>query len=189
MPADTKLKAYDFVKELTTQVITLASAILAFSVTFYKEILSANPTHPYLLATSWFLFLGSLIPGLWALGALSQQLNAIPKAEDLDIYSTNVRSLVGAQQIMFLVALTMLMFSVVINKPSTASNSSTAINGPLTVTGAISATGPLMATGSIVASGPISASGSVTVNGPVNATGPVTVGHTAGVNRPRRRRP
>jgi hypothetical protein len=75
---DTKLKAVDFVRESATQLITLSSAILVFSGTFYKDIVSGAPAHRSSFVISWFLFLLSLVPGILVLGALSSDLKCNP---------------------------------------------------------------------------------------------------------------
>jgi len=82
LPNETKLKAFDLVKEWATQLITVASATLVLSATFYKDIFSASGVakHPNYLGASWFLFLLSIVLGIGVLGALSYHLNEVKSA-------------------------------------------------------------------------------------------------------------
>jgi len=73
---DDQLKlAFQFASELTKQLITLATGILALSVTFTKDILKSVPARGrYALFISWILFLLSIIAGIITLAALTGSL-------------------------------------------------------------------------------------------------------------------
>lgn len=69
-------KAFDFAQELTKQVITLSSGIIAVTISFVKDI--AGPTAPAgaktLLAVSWGFYILAVIFGVVTLMALTGSL-------------------------------------------------------------------------------------------------------------------
>src|SRR6266704_2249267 len=88
---ESKLKAFDFFKEEAVQLIALASGALVLTATFYKDILSGASRYHFLLECSWALFFFSFTSGIVLLGALSFELNGADEAQQLELYSTNVR--------------------------------------------------------------------------------------------------
>jgi hypothetical protein len=171
---DNNLKAFDFVKETSTQLITLASGAVVLSATFYKDVLAGAPRHRGLLEWSWALFLVSILSGIGVLGALGHELKETSDPKDLDIYKWNVRGTSLSQQLIFLAAVSLFALFVILNMPGAGNKpepAATAISGPVTVNGRVTANGPLTATGLVRATGPISASGPLTATGPVNAKG------------------
>lgn len=110
MAGETKLKAFEFVKEWTTQLITVASASLVLSATFYKDMVKGSPSYPTFLELSWFLFLISIVLGIMVLGALSAKLNKATEAADLDVYAVSIKRVSLLQIFAFVVAL--LLFTV-----------------------------------------------------------------------------
>src|ERR1700692_4688107 len=101
---DAKLKAFEFFKELATQLITLSVGTVVFSGTFYKDIIAGAPAHQRLLEGSWFLFFLSVICGISVLGALSFELNDVGPPEQLDIYRSTIRWTVSGELATFIVA-------------------------------------------------------------------------------------
>lgn len=74
-------KAFDFASETTKQLITIASAILAVTVTFAKDMLNERTIHAaWALQFSWALYLISILFGIWTLMALTGSLE--PNTED-----------------------------------------------------------------------------------------------------------
>jgi len=165
---DTKLKAFDFVKDWAIQLITLASAILVLSATFYKDIFSGAPVHRWLLEWSWFLLFLSILAGISVLGALSYELNEALEAKTLDVYRANV-----CWASTFWVAVGLFVLFIFLNMPNTRSNSiPTPSLGPVTVSGPATATGPISAAGSVTATGSITATGPITIRGTANSNAP-----------------
>jgi hypothetical protein len=63
--------AITLASELDKQLLGLATAILALTITFYKDIDKTGPKgHHWFLYSAWFLFLASTFPGLLAMGKL-----------------------------------------------------------------------------------------------------------------------
>ena len=90
---DDRAKAsFDFAKESTKQIITLATGIIALTITFQKDILSTGqiPAEAKLYAPlSWLFFLLSVIFGLWTLLALAGTLDPRSQGEP-SIYGKNI---------------------------------------------------------------------------------------------------
>jgi len=76
-------KAYDFASDTTKQLITLATGIIALTITFSKDIIGASKlTNSSLIFWSWGLFILSIFSGIWTLMALTgnlQPMKAISK--------------------------------------------------------------------------------------------------------------
>jgi hypothetical protein len=71
-------KSFDFAADTTKQLITLATAIIALSVTFAKDIVGVSSDYPkVLLAWTWSIFIASLFFGIFALMALTGSLQPI----------------------------------------------------------------------------------------------------------------
>jgi hypothetical protein len=70
-------KAFDFASDLTKQLITLATGILAITITFSKDIIK-SPLTPrsaiVMMMLAWVVYLLSIIFGLWNLMALTGEL-------------------------------------------------------------------------------------------------------------------
>ncbi|WP_348812925.1 hypothetical protein [Flavobacterium maritimum] len=83
-------KAFDFAADTTKQLITLATGIIALTITFSKDIIGASQlSNSSLIFWSWGLFIFSIICGIWTLMALTGNLqpmkkktNEIEKTED-----------------------------------------------------------------------------------------------------------
>ena len=74
MEDQTKL-AFDFARDTTKQLITLSTAIIAFTVTFGKDFLGKPDNFGRtLVVISWVGFLASVIFGVWTLLALTGTL-------------------------------------------------------------------------------------------------------------------
>lgn len=101
-------KAFDFCADATKQLITLSSAIVAFTVTFGKDFLGAVPAESRLFAyIAWGAHLLSILLGLLVLLALTAQLQ--PKKTPPDNYVPSIRgapaTYSGLQIISFLAAM------------------------------------------------------------------------------------
>jgi hypothetical protein len=96
-------KAFDFAQEVTKQVLTLSTGVLALTVTFLKDIATAAPHSARLcLEFGWLCFLLSVLFGVAALMSLSGNLatSAAPS-----IYSSNIKWPARLQLLLFLVGL------------------------------------------------------------------------------------
>lgn len=80
--------------DLAKQLITLATGILALSITFIKDVLKNNGqviTWP--LKSAWVLYLFSMVSGIWEMMAITGSIFAIASnSTQPSTYGTNVRS-------------------------------------------------------------------------------------------------
>lgn len=104
MPDDRVQKSFDFLQDSTKQLITLATAILTFTITFLKDIANAaGPEARSILAWSWIALVASAIAGLFVLFNMAGVLaNSALKA---DIYKGSIRLFSLVQFLAFAVAL------------------------------------------------------------------------------------
>lgn len=77
---ETQKKAFDFAADLTKQLMTFATAILAFTATFGKD---AGPNPPgyikWCVVGSWICYILSIACGILTLMALTGNLDPLPK--------------------------------------------------------------------------------------------------------------
>ena len=82
--------AFEFARDSTQQLITLATAIVALAITFSKDFVgTVNPWAKCFAIASWGAFLFSVFFGLWTLLALTGSL-ADASAESPTIRKPNV---------------------------------------------------------------------------------------------------
>lgn len=86
-----KQKSFDYTSEAAKQLITVATAITVFSVTFNKEVAGGQPgsmaeTNKWLLVTAWVYFFISILGGLLTIYLLVGQLDS---GEDDTTLSSN----------------------------------------------------------------------------------------------------
>lgn len=68
-------KAFEFAQEVAKQLITLATAVIAITLTYSKDFAShASGNIRHLVVFSWYFFLISILFGLWTLMALTGNL-------------------------------------------------------------------------------------------------------------------
>lgn len=93
---------FGYAKEAVVQVNTLASAVLALSVTFRKDLASrADGTSLAILQWSWALLIAALAAGVFVLLALTGQLFKETDAKPADLYATGLRIFWIAQIVSF----------------------------------------------------------------------------------------
>lgn len=99
-------KSFDFAADLSKQLITLASGIIAITVTFSKDIFTGAPTcaNNWMVA-SWIIFFISILGGIWSLMALTGTLDPRNKEVKISIQGSNCRIPSLFQIVFFLVAL------------------------------------------------------------------------------------
>ncbi|MET0072189.1 MAG: hypothetical protein ABW096_19300 [Candidatus Thiodiazotropha sp.] len=98
--------AFDFARDTTKQLITLSTAIIAFTVTFAKDFLGTpDDFGRTLVVISWLGFLVSVIFGVWTLLALTGTLEPEGVEIETSIRGKNVTIPSVLQIISFLVGL------------------------------------------------------------------------------------
>ena len=100
-------RAFDGVSEITKQVLTLATAIVALTITFVKDF-APNPSAnaKTVLAISWVLYLVSILAGfLTLMASAGLQQEAASKNQTPDINTGTLRRFGGLQLIAFLCAI------------------------------------------------------------------------------------
>jgi hypothetical protein len=93
-------KAFDAAAEVVKQLITLATAVLALTVTFAKDITRNTMAHRTVLLIAWIVYLLSLAGGIWTLMALAGSLGQ----GEQSIYGWNIKLPAGFQIASFLLA-------------------------------------------------------------------------------------
>lgn len=105
-------KAFDFAQDTTKQIVTVASGIVAITLTFLNGKLKSYPTSTRVwLEVGWLLYLLSILCGVITLMALSGNLERpgkIDKTSNTDkepsIYRGNIRAPSVLQVLLFLLA-------------------------------------------------------------------------------------
>ena len=83
--------AFDFARDTTKQLITLSTAIIAVTVTFWDKLFTVKDSFSRNLAVfSWVAFLISVIFGIWTLLALTGTLESLDKENSASIRSRNI---------------------------------------------------------------------------------------------------
>ena len=101
--------AFQFAKDLATQLITLSTGILAVSIAFQKDIVkSAAREHVTWLAASWFAYLTAILFGIWVLMALTGSLESTNRPVPTGL-ETNVTIPALLQIVAFLAATVLLL--------------------------------------------------------------------------------
>jgi hypothetical protein len=71
-------KAVDFAADVVKQLLTLSTGILALTITFATDIVGDRETPTVLLGISWIAYILSILFGLWALFAMTGELEQLP---------------------------------------------------------------------------------------------------------------
>jgi hypothetical protein len=101
-------KAFDFAADLTRQLITLATVIIAAMITFFDKAGSASTLSTWKFKASLGVYLCSIVSGLLALMALTGHLCRGPEA--LTPYAGNIRLFSLLQIFLFLIATGWIIF-------------------------------------------------------------------------------
>ncbi|MCH8564633.1 hypothetical protein LTH96_02605 [Nesterenkonia sp. LB17] len=107
-------RAFDLVVEITKQVLTLSTGVIAISVAFLTDVArNSGDLVRWLLGVSWIVFLVAVIFGMLTLMAAAgiQREAAVEGAAAPTIDSRNLKRLGGVQLISFGVALLLLMLA------------------------------------------------------------------------------
>lgn len=79
-------KSFDFASDLSKQLITLSSGIIALTVTFAKDIFTgASACTQNWLVAAWITFFISILGGIWHLMALTGTLDPLNKEKKIEI--------------------------------------------------------------------------------------------------------
>ncbi len=73
--------AFDAASDTTKQLITLATGIIAISITFSKDIIGHTTAHRGVLSASWIVYVVSICFGVWTLLALTGELQPTTSAD------------------------------------------------------------------------------------------------------------
>lgn len=113
---DSSFSAYG---ELTKQVLTLSTAVLALTITFLTDVVKhVSGVERWLLGLSWLFYVLSMVFGVFVLMALSGALHCIEHPGDthckglttpITIYSSNIRVTSWLQVVSFFVASVLLL--------------------------------------------------------------------------------
>jgi len=104
---DRVAKAFDFAAELVKQLLTLATGLIAITVTFSKDVFATEGSHLSLwLLGSWVVLLISIGSGLMGLMALTGALDPMENSNAVpSINAPNARFFIGLQSALFGVGL------------------------------------------------------------------------------------
>lgn len=95
-------KAFDFASDVCKQLITLATGILAITITFSKDLVGpASRIAQSFLAFAWVVYLASILSGIATLLILSGLLG---RSKAPSIYSPKARWAAGTQIVLFVIA-------------------------------------------------------------------------------------
>jgi hypothetical protein len=103
---ESQQKAFDFSQDSAKQLITLSTAVLALTITFFKDFAAgADETSKILMAISWLFYLVAVVAGAMHLYALTAELDPKDRSRVPTIYSGTARATSGVQQLAFIVGL------------------------------------------------------------------------------------
>jgi len=94
--------SFNFAQEVTKQLLTLATGIVALTITFIKDVAADAPESAYWrIEVAWILFIVSVIFGILTLMSLTSNLTD----DSPSVYATETRVVSAVQIILFLCAL------------------------------------------------------------------------------------
>lgn len=107
-------RAFDVIVDITKQVLTLSTGVVALSITFLTEVASnaSNPSK-VVLATSWIAFIIAILFGMLTLMAAAgvQRDADVDGALEPSIDAPNLRILGGVQLVAFGIGLILLLIA------------------------------------------------------------------------------
>lgn len=104
-------KAIEMVVDLAKQLITLATGVLALTMTFLSDIASTSAPTRVWLVVAWLILLSSVLAGV---GTMMAATGHRATAEDPDPYAPNLRLLGGSQILLFVIGLGFVGVAVVV---------------------------------------------------------------------------
>lgn len=83
--------SFEYAKEVVTQILTLATAVIGVSTTFATDLQKTIPKNVRkLLYSAWIVFLASIVCGLWVLASMAGTLATATSLKDDAIYDPNI---------------------------------------------------------------------------------------------------
>jgi hypothetical protein len=111
MPAhsftDNEQKAFDFAQDATKQLITLATGVIALTVTFLHDIAGNSHHDAIWLHLGWVSFVVSIVLGIATLQLLTGNMH---NGTADGIYANSIRLMSASQSFFFLVAVGLTIF-------------------------------------------------------------------------------
>ena len=101
---DQRLKSFDFAQETTKQLLTLATAIFALTLTFVEDIAGPDPAIEWLY-WAWALYIASVFFGIVTLMMLAGNLERPHDGGQPSIYAGDTIAVSALQILSFLAAL------------------------------------------------------------------------------------
>jgi hypothetical protein len=99
-------KSFDFAQDLTKQLMTLDTALIALTITFVKDFASTAPDGArVVLAVSWLFYLLSLVFGIFGLMALTGVIAQASDGRPASVFGTSPRLGTGLMVFCFLLGL------------------------------------------------------------------------------------
>jgi cytochrome bd-type quinol oxidase subunit 2 len=133
---DRRKAAFDYASDATKQLLTLATGIIAVSITFSTDIIANTTAHRWALITAWIVYLVSIVCGVWALLSLTGELEQTQaNPTDPSIRGSNVRLPSILQIIAFLAATICLVLYAGLTFETKATPSPTTTTVTVTTTG------------------------------------------------------
>jgi hypothetical protein len=96
-------KAFEFAQEVTKQLLSLSTGVIALTVTFLTDVAGNATANRSLLLAAWILFLVSIAFGILALMAMAGSLS---KNREASIYDRNIAIPASIQILTFFAGLT-----------------------------------------------------------------------------------
>lgn len=123
--------AFTFASDLSKQLITLSTGILAITIAFTKDIVKrVSAFGAFVLAAAWFFYLLSVICGIWVLMALTGTLAPLEHTISPLSLGENIRRPSAYQIFSFLIAtLLIIIYGIISIFRSRSENSDDAWNG------------------------------------------------------------
>jgi TRAP-type C4-dicarboxylate transport system permease small subunit len=84
-------KAVDFAADVVKQLLALSTGILALTITFATDIVGNRETPTVLLGISWIAYILSILFGLWALFAMTGELEQLPARANDQVEEPSIR--------------------------------------------------------------------------------------------------
>jgi hypothetical protein len=123
--------SFEFAKEMTTQMITLSTAVIGVSATFAKDIAPGITRGKRIcLYLSWAAFLVSILMGIITLGSLTGVLAKTTPIKPDSVYDESIRLKSVAQALFFLGGILLLMLDAIFSRRKDSAHPTTTVAKP-----------------------------------------------------------
>ncbi|MBS0628416.1 MAG: hypothetical protein JSS09_09430 [Verrucomicrobia bacterium] len=127
---DLKQKSFEFANDAVKLILTLATGVLAFTITFLKEIVGNKPLQAKdTLIFSWYILLFSIFCCIWALFAIAGTLDSLSNAtsdadkKNVHIYNGNITTPSVLAILSFLFGVLLYIYFAIVNFQSATTKS------------------------------------------------------------------